>query len=343
MTTPLDPDARERIKERREQFLSRIRGGVAIFPAAPSAIRNSDVEHEYRQDTDFYYLTGFEEPGAVAVLVPDQAEHRFVLFVQPKDREREVWTPILMLTAKDGEYDVAEALDTGADDFLSKPFSYVVLVARLRALVRRGGAPRPAVLRVDDLELDPATRRCRRAGQDVALTPREFALLDALMRRRGEVVPKQRILDVVWGLDFQGDPNVVEVYVRYLRQKIDAPFALAVLSGSGRDGKAPPPLPSTIGVLDYRIGEVAGLVWPNTLVDRAEPAVLAVIATAPTVDPGLRVVAAERAARLALVPPGVLAEQYRALPVAPEDVANGLATRQTGAMRRAVLMAPGRG
>ncbi|MGK3998436.1 response regulator transcription factor [Sorangium sp. So ce1024] len=139
-------------------------------------------------------------------------------------REREVWTPILMLTAKDGEYDVAEALDTGADDFLSKPFSYVVLVARLRALVRRGGAPRPAVLRVDDLELDPATRRCRRAGQDVALTPREFALLDALMRRRGEVVSKQRILDVVWGVDFQGDPNVVEVYVRYLRQKIDAPF-----------------------------------------------------------------------------------------------------------------------
>jgi DNA-binding response OmpR family regulator len=139
-------------------------------------------------------------------------------------REREVWTPILMLTAKDGEYDVAEALDTGADDFLSKPFSYVVLVARLRALVRRGGAPRPAVLRVDDLELDPVTRRCRRAGQDVALTPREFALLDALMRCRGEVVPKQRILDVVWGLDFPGDPNVVEVYVRYLRQKIDAPF-----------------------------------------------------------------------------------------------------------------------
>jgi Xaa-Pro aminopeptidase len=92
MTTPLDPGARERIKERREQFLSRIPGGVAIFPAAPSAIRNSDVEHEYRQDTDFYYLTGFEEPGAAAVLVPDHPEHRFVLFVQPKDREREVWT-----------------------------------------------------------------------------------------------------------------------------------------------------------------------------------------------------------------------------------------------------------
>jgi hypothetical protein len=121
-------------------------------------------------------------------------------------------------------------------------------------------------------------------------------------------------------------------------EKIDAPFALAILGGAGKDGKAPPPLPSAIGILDYRIGEVAGLVWPNTLVDRAEPAVLTIIATAQTVDPGLRIVAAERSARLALVPPGVLGEQYRALPLAPEDVANGLATRQTGAMRRAVLM-----
>ena len=112
---------------------------------------------------------------------------------------------------------------------------------------------------------------------------------------------------------------------------------LEQIVGTLEGGKAPPPLPSTIGVLDYRIGEVAGLVWPNTLVDRAEPAVLAIIATAQTVDPGLRIVAAERAARLALVPPGVLGEQYRALPVSADDVANGLATRQTGAMRRAVL------
>jgi Xaa-Pro aminopeptidase len=92
MTGSLDSKARDRIRERREEFLSRIPGGVAIFPAAPVALRNSDVEHEYRQDTDFYYLTGFEEPNAVAVLVPGHAEHRFVLFVQPKDREREVWT-----------------------------------------------------------------------------------------------------------------------------------------------------------------------------------------------------------------------------------------------------------
>jgi DNA-binding response OmpR family regulator len=151
-------------------------------------------------------------------------------------REREIWTPILMLTAKDGEYDEAEALDTGADDFLSKPFSYVVLVARLRALIRRGSFPRPAVLRVDDLELDPANATCRRAGREIALTPREFALLEALMRHGGQVVRKQKLLDLVWGLDFMGDPNVVEVYVGYLRRKIDVPFgcrSLETLRGVG--------------------------------------------------------------------------------------------------------------
>lgn len=128
-----------------------------------------------------------------------------------------------------GEHDEARALDTGADDFLSKPFSYVVLVARLRALVRRGSSPRPAVLCVGDLELDPGTRACRRAGQAIALTPREFALLEALMRSPDEVLSKQRILDAVWGLDFQGAPNVVEVYIGYLRRKIDTPFGRASL------------------------------------------------------------------------------------------------------------------
>jgi DNA-binding response OmpR family regulator len=144
-------------------------------------------------------------------------------------RARKIWVPILMLTAKDGEHDEARALDTGADDFLSKPFSYVVLVARLRALVRRGSSPRPAVLCVGDLELDPGTRACRRAGHAIALTPREFALLEALMRSPDEVLSKQRILDAVWGLDFQGAPNVVEVYIGYLRRKIDTPFGRASL------------------------------------------------------------------------------------------------------------------
>jgi DNA-binding response OmpR family regulator len=134
------------------------------------------------------------------------------------------WTPILMLTAKSGEYDEAEALDTGADDFLSKPFSYVVLVARLRALVRRGSGARPVPCQVGDLRLDPATRTCDRGGVPIHLTPREVDLLEALMTRPGEVVRKQELLDRVWGPDSGLDPNVVEVYLGYLRRKIDRPF-----------------------------------------------------------------------------------------------------------------------
>ncbi|MCW3042974.1 MAG: transcriptional regulator [Actinobacteria bacterium] len=151
-------------------------------------------------------------------------------------REEGNWMPILMLTAKDGEYDEAEALDTGADDFLSKPFSFVVLVARLRALVRRGVRPRPSVLVAGDLRLDPAARSCTRDGVDIALTPREFSLLEYLLRRAGEVVRKTEILEHVWDYDFDGDPNIVEVYAGYLRRKIDVPFgrhALETVRGAG--------------------------------------------------------------------------------------------------------------
>jgi DNA-binding response OmpR family regulator len=140
-------------------------------------------------------------------------------------REAEIWTPILMLTAKEGDLDHAEALDTGADDFLTKPFSFVVLVAHLRALVRRGGAHRPAVLEVGDLRLDPARHRCWRGDHEIELTPRQFSLLEFLMRRPGEVVSKSEILANVWDDSFDGDLNIVEVYVGYLRKKIDAPFA----------------------------------------------------------------------------------------------------------------------
>ena len=137
-----------------------------------------------------------------------------------------VSTPILVLTAKTGEWDEAEALDTGADDFLSKPFSFVVLVARLRALVRRGSSPRTAVLSAGTLVLDPYTHSCHRRGAEVHLTPREFSVLAVLLRRDGGVASKQEILDEVWGHEFGGDPNIVEVYVRYLRRKIDLPFGL---------------------------------------------------------------------------------------------------------------------
>lgn len=134
------------------------------------------------------------------------------------------WTPILMLTAKDGELDEAEALDTGADDYLTKPFSHVVLVARLRALLRRGRPERPAVLTVGDLTMDLATKRLQRGTVRIMLTARELAVLEYLMRRVGEVVAKTEIIDHVWGDDYMGDVNIVEVYIRYLRRKIDVPF-----------------------------------------------------------------------------------------------------------------------
>ena len=151
-------------------------------------------------------------------------------------RDEGNWTPILMLTAKDGELDEAEALDTGADDYLTKPFSYVVLVARLRALMRRGARERPAVLEAGDLRFDPGARRATRGETHVELTAREMALLEFLLRHKGEVVSKREILDHVWDYDFEGDPNIVEVYVRHLRNKLDRPFgraAIETLRGAG--------------------------------------------------------------------------------------------------------------
>lgn len=137
------------------------------------------------------------------------------------------WTPILMLTAKDGDWDQVEALDTGADDFLSKPFSFAVLVARIRSLVRRGSRERPTVLEVGELRLDPAAKRVHRGDVLIDLTSREFAVLEFLMRRGGEVVSKRDVLQNVWDDDFEGDPNIVEVYVGHLRNKVDRPFERA--------------------------------------------------------------------------------------------------------------------
>jgi two-component system OmpR family response regulator len=142
-------------------------------------------------------------------------------------RERGIWTPILMLTAKDGDLDEAEALDTGADDFLSKPFSFVVLVARLRALLRRGRPERPVVLEAGDLRLDPSAHRVWRGDTEIPLTPRQLAVLEVLMRRLGDTVSKREILDAVWDMAFDGDPNIVEVYVGHLRKRIDEPFGRA--------------------------------------------------------------------------------------------------------------------
>jgi len=139
-------------------------------------------------------------------------------------REAGNWAPILVLTAKEGDLDETEALDTGADDYLTKPFSFPVLVARLRALLRRTGGRPPAPLEVGDLRIDPVEHRCWRGDTAIPLTAREFAVLQFLMRRAGQAVSKSEILDGVWDFDFEGDPNIVEVYIRRLRTKIDDPF-----------------------------------------------------------------------------------------------------------------------
>ena len=151
-------------------------------------------------------------------------------------RRAGVWSPILVLTAKDGELDEAEALDTGADDFLTKPFSYVVLVARLRALVRRGAPEPPSVLVVGDLRYDPGPRGAFRGDVEIALTAREASVLEYLMRHQGDVVSKRDVIEHVWDYEFEGDPNIVEVYVRRLRNKLDRPFGrvtIETLRGAG--------------------------------------------------------------------------------------------------------------
>ena len=171
------------------------------------------------------------------VMLPRLSGYRVVRQLRAEQK----WLPVLMLSAKDGEYDQADGLDCGADDYLTKPFSYVVLLARLRALLRRGTPERPAVLSHGDVELDPAQRKVTVAGAEVVLTAREFALLEYLLRRPGEVVSKTELLDHVWDAALDTAANAVEVYVGYLRRKIGrdrletvrgAGYRLAAVGGS---------------------------------------------------------------------------------------------------------------
>jgi two-component system, OmpR family, response regulator len=144
-------------------------------------------------------------------------------------REQGVWAPVLMLTARDAVEDRVAGLDGGADDYLTKPFSFAELLARLRALARRGPVERPAVLEVGDLRLDPAARRVWRGDTEVSLSAKEFQLLETFMRHPGEVLSRYQLLEHAWDYDYENRSNIVDVYVRYLRDKIDRPFGLHTL------------------------------------------------------------------------------------------------------------------
>jgi two-component system, OmpR family, response regulator len=209
-----------------------VEGAVRILlvedePRLAETIRRGLVAEGFVVEVVHDGLAGFEAAvgGGFDVLVldimlPSKSGYEIVRDL----RKAAVWTPVLMLSAKDGEYDLADAFDLGADDYLIKPFSFVVLIARLRALLRRGAPQRPAVLTVDDLALDPARHQVTRGGVEVDVTPREYGVLEFLMRHAGAVVTKQEILQSVWDINYEGDDNIVEVYVGYLRRKLDVPF-----------------------------------------------------------------------------------------------------------------------
>ncbi|WP_415977498.1 response regulator transcription factor [Rhodococcus sp. 077-4] len=198
------------------------------------------VEIEHNGDDGFHSAaTGDFDVIVLDIMLPGKHGYDIVRDL----RAQGVWTPILMLSAKDGEYDLADAFDIGADDYLVKPFSFVVLLARLRALVRRGAPERPSVLTVGDLELDPARHRVMCRGSELALTPREYSVLEFLMRRSGTVVTKTDIVRSVWDANYDGDENIVEVYIGYLRKKIDQPLGrrkIETVRGVGYRMSPPP-------------------------------------------------------------------------------------------------------
>ena len=202
-------------------------------------LRVSLIEEGYAVDVSGDGITGLELARAnnydaivLDIMLPGMNGYRVCATLRAED----IWTPVLMLTAKSGDYDHAEALDTGADDFLAKPLSLVVLAAHLRALLRRTGRKRPAVLSAGDIRLDPAAHRCFRGEVEIELSPRQFSLFEYLMRHVGYACSKAEIIDHVWDQSFDGDPNIVEVYVGHLRRRIDVPFgrqALQTVRGAG--------------------------------------------------------------------------------------------------------------
>jgi len=202
-------------------------------------LRRGLVEEGYAVDVASTGMDGLwasaENPYDAIVLdlmLPDMGGLEICRELRRKGR----WMPVLMLTARDAIPDRVAGLDAGADDYLTKPFAFSELFARVRALVRRGPSERPSVLRVGDLELDPAARTVARQGTPIDLTAKEFALLELLMRRAGEVLTRTRILEHAWDFAYDGDSNVVDVYIRYLREKVDRPFgreSIETVRGSG--------------------------------------------------------------------------------------------------------------
>ncbi|MEU9376650.1 response regulator transcription factor [Streptomyces sp. NPDC048255] len=191
-----------------------------------------EVAHDGHRGLDLALAGGPYDVVLLDLMLPGIGGHE----ICTRMRTHGDTTPVLMLTAKDGEYDEAEGLDSGADDYLTKPFSFVVLAARIRALARRAGAPDRGTLQAGDLVLDPPARRCRRGPHDIELTARELGVLACLMEQPGRAVAKQDILDEVWDAPHDIDPNIVEVYVSSLRKKIDAPFgrrSILTVHGTG--------------------------------------------------------------------------------------------------------------
>ncbi len=198
------------------------RSPVAVHPECRLARRGWHGDRSRRRSTGGLRLASEQQFDVIVldIMLPGLSGYE----VLRRLRTREVWTPVLMLTAKDGDYDQTDAFELGADDYLTKPFSFIVLVARLRALMRRSATQRPALITAGDLTLDPIHRSVSRGGQTpIALTPREYGLLEYLMRHKDVAVAKAELLHNVWDTHYDGPDNVVEVYVGYLRRKIDTP------------------------------------------------------------------------------------------------------------------------
>jgi two-component system OmpR family response regulator len=198
-------------------------------PKMAGLIRRGLVEEGHAADVagsgeDAVWMAGAHTYEAIVLDVMLPGESGFETCRRLRDDG--VWAPVLMLTARDAVTDRVAGLDAGADDYLTKPFSLAELLARLRALARRGGVERPTELVVGDLRLDPATRRVRRRETEVELSPKEFALLETFMRRPGQVLSRLQLLEHAWDFAYENRSNVVDVYVRYLREKVDRPFGV---------------------------------------------------------------------------------------------------------------------